>query len=399
MSFDHLFDREMFPVLKHHPDLIYFDNAATTQTHVSVLHAMNQYYTEYRASVSRGEHWLQETASRELELARSRVAGMLGVSHENILFTTGTTDGLNMIAEWHKDVPVVIITEAEHNANIVPWLAQGRTVHNGRLCVLPFPELGSSKTDDILRSQPPGSLMSITARSNLTGEYSLYWRLSQMAKAHNHTMCVDLAQDVAHAGNAFADHDLLRNVDWAVFSAHKMYGPTGVGALYSKTNFDELRPLKFGGGSSLNVTFSGVDFNTGVTKHEPGTPNIASIIGFGIAAELVHQIGIHNYRLSLAVGDKEILDLMSHIPGLELINTPSTSNMFTFVPKCSSQDVATALSTTNLVVRTGRMCAHPYADKLSGNRGLVRLSLAPYNTVDEIKKAGQILRETMHKLI
>lgn len=383
-----LLDKQYFPALVNNPGLAYFDSAATSQTHQYVLDAMQQYYTEYRASPGRGEYVWADRASNEVERARQSVADLINVEPDNVVFTSGTTQGLNWIAEWHRNAPTVIISEAEHHANIVPWLQQGRTAENGRLKVLPMDphtgEIDITAADDILSECEPRSLVSIIGTSNVTGITQPWELLAKIAHHHNHSVCVDFCQTVAHD-----QIDLTENeVEWAVFSAHKMYGPTGTGALYSAFPYTDLKAMQYGGGAVEHVTFNDVRFVSGVHKHEAGTPNTAGLIGFGVAADLINYQGYN--RISYqedCVNDQLFEAGISDLPVDWIMGMYSRSEywphrrtIYSFVPKAGhSSDVAALLSNTNSAVRSGKLCAHPYVDSLS-NRGVVRISIAPYNT-------------------
>mgnify|MGYP003110015896 FL=1 len=160
-----------WPTLINNPDMAYFDSAASTQTHVSVLNRMKKYYEEQRCNVNRGDYRISQIVSEDIERSRESVAEILNCKAENIVFTTGATQGLNMIAEWHKDAPAVIITEAEHTANIMPWIAQGRTVENGRLIVLPITDKGMLSINEANKifEKNPHAVLSVHSHSNVSG--------------------------------------------------------------------------------------------------------------------------------------------------------------------------------------------------------------------------------------
>lgn len=401
-----MFDKDRFPTLWNNPELAYFDSAATSQTHQCVLDAMQQYYTTYRSSPARGEYGIAAQTDHCTYQARSAVAELINVDTSQILFTSGTTQGLNWIAEWHRNAPTVIISEAEHHANIVPWLQQGRTVENGRLRVLPMDpytgEIDVTAADDIFSECEPRSLVSIIGTSNVTGITQPWELLAKMAHYHNHSVCMDFCQTVAHD-----QIDLTENeVEWAVFSAHKMYGPTGIGALYSAFDFTELKAMQYGGGAVEHVSFDDVKFLPGVYKHEPGTPNTAGIIGFGAAADLINYEGYDRIRyLEDCVNDQLIEAGISELPVDWILGSsdrsdywPHRRTIYSFVPRSGhSSDVAALLSNTNSAVRSGKLCAHPYVDKLS-NRGVVRISIAPYNTQEDCETLVSDLHRVLRML-
>lgn len=407
-----LFDKGYFPALVNNPELAYFDSAATSQTHQYVLDAMQQYHTEYRASPGRGEYPWADRASTQVQRARQSVADLIKVDPEHIVFTSGTTQGLNWIAEWHRNAPTVIISEAEHHANIVPWLQQGRTVQNGRLRVLPMDphtgEIDITAADDIFAECEPRSLVSIIGTSNVTGITQPWELLAKMAHHHNHSVCMDFCQTVAHD-----QIDLTENhIEWAVFSAHKMYGPTGIGALYSAFDFCDLKAIQYGGGAVEHVTFNDVKFMPGVHKHEPGTPHTAGIIGFGVAADLINYEGydrisyyedcVCNQLFEAGVSDLPVDWIMGLLDRVGLHDRGGYVHqnrvIYSFMPRSGhSSDVAALLANTNSAVRSGKLCAHPYVDSLS-NVGVVRISLAPYITQADCKTLVSDLQRVLQML-
>jgi selenocysteine lyase/cysteine desulfurase len=338
------------------------------------------------------------------------VADLICVKPENIVFTSGTTQGLNWVAEWHRNAPTVIISEAEHHANIVPWLQQGRTVDNGRLRVIPMdPHTGQidlAEAERIISSCDPRSLVSIIATSNVTGIRQPWPHIARIAHSNNHSVCVDFCQTIAHDQIDLSE----TQIEWDVFSAHKMYGPTGIGALYSAFDYTELKAMQYGGGAVEHVSFSDVRFMPGVHKHEPGTPNVASIIGFGVAADLMlfsgyERITHHENAVCQQLYDAGILDLPVNWVG-PCIPNPIPPEMswytgpaiYSFLPRnAHSSDLGALLANTHSCVRTGKLCAHPYVDSLS-NRGVVRISIAPYNTQRDCETLVSDLRRTLEIL-
>ena len=279
--------KKNFPTLANNPNLAYFDSAASTQTHNAVLKAMNNYYCNFRSNTNRGEYDISEQTSNALDIAKQQVADLINVSTDNLVFTSGTTQGLNIVSKWMKSAQRVILTEAEHNANIVPWLAQGKTQENGGISVLPINDFDGLidlfALEKLLEEDSSGkTIVSFCATSNVTGVMQPWQAIADLSHKYGATVCVDFCQSIAHS-----EVDLTETpVEFAVFSAHKMYGPTGIGVLYSSFDFDELTPQYFGGGAVESVTFDSVSLRQGINKHCPGTPDIANIIGFGVACML-----------------------------------------------------------------------------------------------------------------
>ena len=393
------FSREEFPTLKNNPNLVYLDNAATTQTHSWVVDRMNTYYNFNRATSHRGDYPLSHQVTDDYANARSQVAGLINVDAEKIMFTSGATQGLNYIAEWCRDVPVVIVSGAEHSSNIIPWLAQGRSLENGRLKIIPIKAYtdGSQGFDlevaQKIIERHPESVLSITTNSNATGFNTEWETLLDIAHAVGTRVCLDITQSVAHK-----QIDLTKySVEWAVFSAHKMYGPVGVGALYCRFGFENIRPLQFGGGQVDHLDFNNALFKNSIERMEPGTQNIAGILGFGVAAEFINYVTydeIKRIEFDLYRAFVEN-DTINKLPLDRLYPDKELTTIFSFRSnKYSPYDLATILGSKGIAVRSGRVCAHPFVNNLSNN-GILRVSLAPYNTVEEIELLGSKLAESI----
>lgn len=390
-----------FPTLANNSELVYLDSAASTQTHQSVLDRMNKFYEQQRCNVNRGDFPISQQVSADIDMAREQVAELIGTTAEHIMFTAGATEGLNMIADWHKDAPVVIITEAEHTANILPWMAQGRTTENGRLVVLPVTEKGTINTSEACQifEKYPYAVLAIHSHSNVTGIGTDYRKLCKAAHDQGIKVVIDGCQTLGtHPFDPYT-------VDYAVFSGHKMYGPTGIGFMYSRLPFERFRNVRLGGGCVSHYDFSGnVEFYDGPAKHEVGTPNIAGILGLGVAAEYISYIGYnemarHFNKLDFAMSDTDIFN----IKGLKLIYPNYRQNgryVYSFV--CEGyhpSDVSALLGMDNIAVRVGKLCAHPIVNKVSGGKGVLRVSPGIYNTEEDIQKLSDSLCKAIKKLV
>jgi cysteine desulfurase/selenocysteine lyase len=405
---DNLFTniKEQFPTLSADPDLAYFDSAASTQTHSSVIDAMNHYYEHERSNVHRGDYKISRSVSEKVDTAREQVAELINASAEQVIFTSGATEGLNIVANWFKNASTVIITDMEHSANILPWIAQGRTINNGGLKVLPALTDGSIDMDaagKLFQSCPKDTLLSIIATSNVTGHDTPWTMLAQLAKQYNISVCLDACQTVG-------SHKLdvsQTPIDFAVFSAHKMFGPTGVGVLYSKHDVNKLRPTRLGGGAVMHYDLEGnVEWVHGPEKHEPGTPNIAGIIGTGVAAEWIKYVGyekivkqiddVSEYLLTAGLFD--IPGMIPLTPQRHLRSLPSGINIHSFIfDNHHPSDVGALLGSNDVAVRAGKLCAHPFVNKLS-TKGVLRISWSIYNTSNDCRKLVDQLCKTLTKL-
>ena len=392
--------KEEFPTLQNNSDLVYLDSAASTQTHQSVLDKMNKFYETQRCNVNRGDFPISQEVSADIELAREQVAELINAESEQIMFTAGATEGLNIIADWYKDSPVVIVTEAEHTANILPWIAQGRTVENGRLVVIPVTERGNIDTNEACKlfDKYPYSVLSIHSHSNVTGIGTDYKKLTKAAHDKGIRVIIDGCQTIGtHKFDPFT-------VDHAVFSGHKMYGPTGIGFMYSRLPMERFRAVRLGGGSVSHYDFKGnVEFYEGPTKHEVGTPNIAGILGLGVAAEYVNWIGYdkmkeHFTEMDFAMSDSDIFN----IKGLNLIYPNYRQNgRYVYSFTCDGyhpSDVSALVGIDNIAIRVGKLCAHPIVNKVSGGKGVLRVSPGIYNTKEDIEKLSEGLCKAIKKL-
>ena len=399
MLFDNI--KTEFPTLQNNSDLVYLDSAASTQTHQRVLDAMSTYYEHKRCNVNRGDFKISQEVSLQIEEARESVAKLIKAKPEQIMFTAGATEGLNIISEWYKDVPYVIITEAEHTANILPWIAQGRTIDNGGLIVIPVSDSGKIKTKEACKvlEENPGGLLSIHSHSNVTGIPTNYKELTKAAHDNGTRVVIDGCQTIGtHEFDPFT-------VDHAVFSGHKMYGPTGIGFMYSRLPLEKLRSVRQGGGSVAHYDFNGnIDFYDGPAKHEVGTPNIAGILGLGVAAEWLQFVGYdkiekHFTDLDFAMSDTDIFN----IKGLNLIYPnyrQNGRNVYSFT--CQGyhpSDVSALVGLDNIAIRVGKLCAHPIVNKVSGGKGVLRVSPGIYNSKEDIQKLSKSLCKAIKKLV
>jgi cysteine desulfurase/selenocysteine lyase len=393
--------KEEYPTLVNNPDLVYLDSAASTQTHKTVLDRMNKYYEEQRCNVNRGDFPISKQVSDDIELARTQFAELIKAKPEQVMFTAGATESLNIVAEWYKDAPVVIITEAEHTANILPWIAQNRTTENGRLVVLPVTDSGKINLEEANKvlEKYPYALLSIHSHSNVTGIPVNYKKLCKMAHDQGIKVVVDACQTIGtHEFDSYT-------IDYAVFSGHKMYGPTGVGVLFSRLPFDNHRSVRLGGGAVEKYDFKGnVEFYDGPAKHEVGTPNIAGILGLGVAAEYINYIGYdkiekHFTALDFAMSDADIFN----IKGLNLIYPNYRQNgRYVYSFTCEGyhpSDLSAFLGRDNIAVRVGKLCAHPIVNKVSGGKGVLRVSPGIYNTEDDIHKLSEAICKAVTKLV
>ena len=383
--------RDDFPILKsriNNHQLVYFDNAATTQKPQSVIDGISNYYKSYNANIHRGIHSLAEKATEEFEETRSLVKEFINASSENeIIFTRGTTEGINLISSSlskfsFNEGDEIIISEMEHHSNIVPWqmiadenklnLKVINVSENGEIDMDHFNSLISEKT----------KLVSIVYISNTLGTINPVKKIVEKCKENNILSVVDGAQSSAHKKIDVTD----LNCDFYVFSAHKMYGPTGVGVVYGKEEILEKMPPYMGGGEMIkDVSFSNTSYNNLPYKFEAGTPNIGDVIGFKEAINYIKNIGIDDietYEISLK---KYTEDALKKIDGIKVVGTAKDKvGIFSFTTeKVHYYDLGLLLDAKGIALRTGHHCTQPLMDKYSLD-GTARLSLAIYNSTEEV---------------
>ena len=388
--------REDFPILNekvHGRALVYLDNAATTQKPQVVLDAITEAYSHWNANVHRGVHHLSQVATQKHEEAREKVARLIHAqSSEEIIFTKGTTDSLNMLARSFGDVMVkegdeIIVSHLEHHSNIVPW--QMLCERKGAvLKVIPLREdlsLDIEAFKGLLSEKT--RLVSVAHVSNVLGTVNPVEEIIRLAHEKGIAVCVDGAQSVSH---------LVMNVqrldcDFLVFSAHKMYGPTGLGVLYGKKEWlDKLPPAEGGGEMIEHVSFEKTTYNVLPYKFEAGTPNYVGSYAFGKAIDYVQAIGLEQvaaYEHALTEYIEQELSKINQVhvyaAGREKAGAVSFNVYRADGALIHPFDVGVLLDRQGVAVRTGHHCAEPLIDHL-GVPGTVRASVGLYNTKEDI---------------
>lgn len=368
--------------------LIYLDNAATTQKPLPVLEALNHYYTYDNANVHRGVHALSQRADKAYEKARITAQQFFHAKHAHeIIFTYGTTDAINLLAHTLSEGVLragdeIIISQAEHHANIVPW----QRVCEKLGCILKVAPLASSGRLDfdafLTLLSPRTRLVSITMTSNVLGIRNPVEAIIQAAHAVGAWVILDAAQAAAHEP---IDVQAL-DVDFLVCSAHKLYGPTGVGLLYGKTDrLEQLPPYRTGGGMIDEVSFAKTTYAPLPYKFEAGTPPISAVIGFGAALEFLLQIGFAAIQAHEQMLSNFLWAHLSSVPGLRCLGEfENRAPLVSFVlDGAHAHDVATILDRQGIAVRAGHHCAMPLMDYY-GVMACTRVSAGLYNTEAEL---------------
>lgn len=383
--------RRDFPILTERVNgkpLVYLDNAATTQKPASVIDALVAYYRHGNANVHRGVHTLSQRATDDYEAARARIARFIGgVAIEEVIYTSGTTGGLNLVAQSYgrnvlRPGDDVVISGLEHHSNIVPWqIVCAQT--GASLRVVPVNDAGEIEMDAYERLLGPRTkIVAFTHVSNALGTITPIERIIRLAHDAGAIVVVDGAQAVAHLG---VDVRAL-DCDFYAFSGHKIFGPTGIGALYGKAAIlDAMPPYQGGGDMIRSVTFEKTEYNDLPYKFEAGTPNIAGAIGLGAAIDYVERVGIG----AIAAYEDALLDYATRrveaISGLRIVGTAAhKAAIVSFtLDGVHAHDVGTILDNEGIAVRAGHHCAMPVMERF-GISGTARASFALYNTFDEI---------------
>jgi cysteine desulfurase/selenocysteine lyase len=391
--------RRDFPILKERVNgypLAWLDNAATTQKPQAVIDRVSYFYEHENSNIHRAAHELAARATDAYEKARDTVAHFINASSsEEIVFVRGTTEAINLVAQsWGRQNigagDEIVITWLEHHANIVPW-QQLCEVTGAKLRVAPVDDNGQvllGEYQKLLTSRT--KLVSFTQVSNALGTVTPAQEMIHMAHRVGARVLLDGAQSISHLA---VDVQAL-DCDWFVFSGHKIFGPTGIGAVYGKAELlDATQPWQGGGNMIADVTFEKTVYQPAPSRFEAGTGNIADAVGLGAALEYLTKIGIHNvarYEHELLVYGMEAL---KSIPGLRLIGiAPEKTSVLSFVlAGHSNQDIGVALNRAGITVRTGHHCAQPILRRF-GLESTVRPSLAFYNTYEEIDRLVGVVR-------
>jgi cysteine desulfurase/selenocysteine lyase len=383
--------RNDFPILRekvHGRPLVYLDNAATTQKPQVVIDALVDYYTHYNANVHRAVHLLSAKATEACDVAREKVRRFINAASANeVIFVRGATEGLNLVAQTYGRRHVgpgdeILITGLEHHSNIVPWqmLCEEKGAH---LRVVPVDERGVVPLDEFKNALNERTrLVAISHVSNALGTVNPLAEMITMAHRWSAPVVVDGAQAVPHIKVDVRHLD----ADFYAFSGHKLFGPTGIGVLYGKqTLLDAMPPFQGGGDMIRSVTFEKTEYNVLPYKFEAGTPDVAGIIGLGVAIDYVSRIGLDR----IAAYESELLDYatdaVSALDGIRIIGTaPHKASVLSFVMDgAHPHDVGTILDQEGIAVRTGHHCAQPVMDRYQ-IAATTRASLAFYNTSAEI---------------
>lgn len=388
-KFDHARFRAQFPLIgesRLNPNLVYFDNGATTQKPSAVLEAESSFYSNNNSNVHRASFSLAATATELFEGCRTKLSRFFNTQHVNeIIFTKGATESINLVAfSWGQKYlsqgDEIVLSAAEHHANIVPWqiiaeqtgavIKWAELLPNGRVDLEHFESLLSKKT----------KMVAINHISNVLGVINPIQEIAALAKQVGAYVLIDGAQSAAAID---VDVQAL-GIDFYVCSSHKMYGPTGVGVLYGRKDIlESMNPYQTGGEMIAKVTREGTKFNKLPFKFEAGTPNIAGVVAFTQALTFIEQFGLRTLSYKNELIEYAYAKL-SGISGLSfLIEGKPDLPIFSFILPQHLQDIAAMLDSKGIAIRAGSLCAMPLMQSKNID-GCIRVSLAPYNTFEEI---------------
>ena len=390
LSFDIDSIRQDFPILSkkiHNKPLVYFDNAATSQTPVCVIDCIKDYYEKYNSNIHRGVHSLSDEATNAYENARNKIKDHFNINEsKEVIFTSGTTHSINIVSNGFSKIlkkgDEIIVSGLEHHSNIVPWQMMIKN-NDAKLRVIPLKDNGELDMDEfknILSNKT--KIVFLNHVSNALGIINPVEEIIDISHKNGAIVLIDGAQSAAH----FRIDLQKLNVDFFTASAHKLCGPTGVGFLYGKEKLlSKLDPLMGGGEMISDVTFSKTTYADLPHKFEAGTPNIAGVIAFGKAIDYLNEVGLDNIEQY----EKNLLDYanskLKEIDGLKIYgDSKNKTSVISFnIDGIHSYDIGSILDKFGIAVRTGQHCAQPIMDHF-GIDGTVRASFSFINTIEEI---------------
>ncbi len=394
--------KQFFPIFRHHPDLTYLDSAATALKPQAVIDAERAYYEQYSANITRGLYPLAETATEKFEAVRENAASFIGAREsKEIVFTSGTTASINLVAQLLADrvkpSDNIVVTEMEHHSNLLPWKELALKQH-ATLRTIPLTDEGTLDLDMFRESVDEHTkAVSISAVSNVLGTINTVKEIVQIVKGINPDtlVLVDAAQAIGHQSVDVSEWD----ADFVSFSAHKCFGPTGIGVLYGKKEiFETLSPVTFGGGMVLDSCAAHPTYKDIPHRFEAGTPNIGGIIALGAALDFVQSIGIENIRSHEIRLTEYALHRLEETFGDDIRilgprDPKRRGGIIAFTLEgLHPHDIAHLLGENGICVRAGEHCAAPLHRALDLN-ATTRISFSVYNDEKDVEKFVEELKK------
>lgn len=394
--------RSEFPLLSSDKAPVYFDSAATTQKPLSVIRRLSDFYSQEYATVHRGVYEASQIATDRYEASRRTIADFFQVTAKEIIFTRGTTESINLVARAYGAKNCIaedniVLSEIEHHSNIVPWQML-RDEIGLELRVIPVDDHGDLRLEEAERLiDSRTKLLALTHVSNAIGTLVPVEKLIQLAKKYNVPTLIDGAQAAAHMPVALKK----LGCDFYCFSAHKMYGPTGIGGLFISSNIQkQMGVYQTGGGMVERVSFDKTTFVQGPYKFEAGTPAIAEAIGFEAAIQYLEKIGMDQIQLHEADLLRFSVEQLSTVSSVKIIGNPAQrASVISFVMEgVHPHDLGTVLDHENIWVRAGHHCAQPTMKRFNVG-ATTRISLGIYNTEQDVLKLIQALKKAESVLL
>jgi len=383
--------RAAFPYLQRNyrndKPLIYFDSAASAQKPQSVLDHIQKFYIDDYANIHRGIYERAAKATQAYESARAQVAQFIGADTNEIIFTKGATEGINLVAQSYLKAKLeagdnILITEMEHHSNLVPWQMLAKK-HNAVCRFIQVDEKGNLKLEDLDQLlDHKTKMVAVTHLSNTLGTVNDIQTIISKAKQKHIPVLVDAAQSITQI-----EIDVKKlDVDFLVFSGHKIYGPTGIGILFIKDDLQrDCSPYQFGGDMIQHVSLQETSFKSGPSKFEAGTPNILGAVGLAEAIRFIQEIGMPNVRTHQLALTKEAISIMENIDGIRILGPKvNQSGIISFLFKeVHPHDIASLFDSEGIAIRAGHHCTQPLMQKF-GLPGTARISFGIYNNKEEL---------------
>lgn len=382
--------KQDFPIFQEYPELVYLDSAATTQRPQVVIDKIKEFYEKQNANTHRGLYKLSEVATEEYEKARQKIADLLNAFKEEIVFTKGTTNSINILSYTLKSIlrpekSEIVLTEMEHHSNLVPW-QQFAKKHGYKLSFIKVnPKTFELDLEDAKHKiTEKTGIVSITHASNSLGTINDIQKIIHIAKQNNAIIIIDAAQSITSLKLDVKELDC----DFLVFSGHKMFAPFGIGVLYGKKQIlEKLSPFEFGGEMISHVSYEESEWNDIPFKFEAGTQNVGGAIALGEAVDYINKIGLNKIQEHKQALLKYTFNKLKEIKNIEFYS-PEENNIgiISFNLKSShSHDIAYLLNNYNICIRAGHHCCMPLMGKL-GIPGTCRISFSIYNEKEDIDK-------------
>jgi len=390
-----------FPIFKNNPELIYLDNAATSQRPKVVIEAHKDFSEKENANIHRGLYTLSEKAMKSYEKAREKIVKFINAGKKEIIFTKNTTESLNLLAYTIAEIipkgrDEIVLTEMEHHSNLIPWQQLAKR-NNMKLKFIKVKEDFMLDLEDAKNKiSDKTAILSIVHSSNILGTTNPIKELIAIGKSKGALTIIDAAQSVSHLKVDVKDLDC----DFLAFSSHKLLGPMGIGVLYGKEELlEKLPPFMFGGGMIKKVTYQDAEWADLPDKFEAGTQNIAETIALSKSIDYISEIGIEN----ISIWEKELLEYalekLNEIEGIEIYN-PGKENSISVISfnlkGIHPHDVASLLNDDNIAIRAGHNCVMPLVKKMNLS-SVCRASFAFYNTLEDIDNLAESLSKIKAK--